>query len=138
MLPDKPSELIKAALLDLRRCEYDPRYEIFMLDWHVPGTVNGKRPHLCYVCMAGAVMAKTLASDINKDIMPNSYRKNRIEKKLLAINEFRRGRVFEGLAYLGMQESKIPNRKIVEYKDDKESFYSEMNVLSTVLEQAML
>ena len=53
-LPDKPSELIRLALADLRKCEADPRYLIDMAQWHRPVTSE-----LCHVCLAGAVMART-------------------------------------------------------------------------------
>ena len=53
-LPDKPSELIRLALSDLEKCEGDSRYEVDMNEWHVP-TQKG---HVCYVCLAGSVMAK--------------------------------------------------------------------------------
>ena len=55
-LPDKLSDLFTVALDDLERCIADPRYEINMRDWISLNTSTKK----CEVCMAGAVMAKTL------------------------------------------------------------------------------
>lgn len=55
-LPKKLSDLIEVALADLDACESDERYEINMHVWH---DVKGDK---CSVCLAGAVMAKTLGS----------------------------------------------------------------------------
>jgi hypothetical protein len=62
-LPDDPTELLNAALEDLAKCEDDPTYSVDMLRWHVPAQNNTRT---CYVCLAGAVMAKTF------DLPPDS------------------------------------------------------------------
>jgi len=54
-LPSDLACLIKVAHDDLVACERDPRYVINMSRWHEP-RADGK----CLVCLAGAVMAKTM------------------------------------------------------------------------------
>ena len=73
-LPDKPSELIRTSIRDLVLCELDPKYEIDMADWHVPYFTDeacdnddwsDANVKTCNVCLAGAVMSKTLGYDIS-------------------------------------------------------------------------
>ena len=65
----KPSELIYCAVRDLRSCEQDDRYEVAMGNWHSPGPCN----EICSVCLAGAVMAKTLGADHDKFLRPSHF-----------------------------------------------------------------
>lgn len=67
-LPDKPSEIMRLALADLRSCKSDDTYKINMGTWHTP-LLNGR----CSVCLAGAVMAKTLKADPWMPLTPGSY-----------------------------------------------------------------
>lgn len=56
VLPDKPSKLLKVALIDLMKVEkMTKKYQINMGDWMVKETGSP-----CQVCHAGAVMACTL------------------------------------------------------------------------------
>lgn len=62
-LPDKPSELIRLALKDLRKTERQFwKYKIDMDIWHSGKTSTLSR---CSVCLAGAVMAQTLKTPIS-------------------------------------------------------------------------
>lgn len=93
-LPDKLSDLIDVALRDLELCEADPRYRIFMGDWHQPFSET-----VCNVCLAGAVMAKTRnfprSADIdNIDYVPDA-------NKYRALDAVRVGDVDEALSYMG-------------------------------------
>lgn len=73
-LPNKPSELLNLALNDLELCEKDSKYVINMGTWHLPEEED------CLVCLAGAVMAKSLDCDIDAEISPS-------EMKLLASDQ---------------------------------------------------
>lgn len=56
-LPEKPSELIRAAIADLEAVEALPaQYRVNMGKWHI--VRSGGQP--CEVCLAGAVMARRL------------------------------------------------------------------------------
>lgn len=52
--PKKSSELIRMAIYDLLWVSKNPQYKIDMKEWHTPS--DG----VCKVCLAGAVMARTL------------------------------------------------------------------------------
>jgi len=55
-LPSKLGDIIRLAINDLERCESTPGYRVKMAEWHryVPDE------DLCYVSLAGVVMANTL------------------------------------------------------------------------------
>ncbi len=105
-LPEKPSELIRVALADLEKCEDDPELVIDMGDWVVPTPLSGFS--LCEVCLAGAVMVKSLDCDTGRrwtphDLEPEGYR-NSVSGKLFALNDFRMGAVHNGLRYCGIED----------------------------------
>ncbi len=57
-VPDKPSELIRLAIADLKKTAAMPDdYTIDMHQWHGKDWQNEKK---CSVCFAGSVMAQTL------------------------------------------------------------------------------
>lgn len=93
-LPDLPSALLRVALADLEAVEAQPdRYRVEMGTWHEPD----KEAQVCLVCMAGAVMAKTLGISDKEDLVPAETED---ENKLNAINEFRIGLISHGLSLL--------------------------------------
>jgi len=51
-LSNLPSEMIRQSIADVILIEKDPKYTIYMDDWHIPPdeSING----LCEVCQAGA------------------------------------------------------------------------------------
>lgn len=125
-LPEKPSELLKLAMLDLEKVEADPRYRVDMGEWHKP---NGR----CSVCLAGSVMAKTLGLPPNKDDPFYDGRRRRAEIirwrlpdyrtspaspdvdptisfKLFALDCFRNGDITCAFGYLGIKRPEaLPN-----------------------------
>ena len=103
-LPDKPSELIKLAIEDMRsldRTKYFPYYN----DWHdantTYGTSTADTKTNCRCCLAGAVMAGTLNLAIEATAHPRLYRfcpeQISTQEKLYAIDRARKhewGNVF--------------------------------------------
>lgn len=89
-LPNKMSDLIEVALKDLTSVRRSSRYSVNMSIWHVPENTERQ----CHVCLAGAVMARTLGADPEKDADPYVY-PERITAKLEALNALRRGDVLE-------------------------------------------
>ena len=126
-LPIKPSELIRLALSDLRKCEADPDYTTDMSSWHEPGR------NTCYVCLAGAVMAKSLGADRYHDLEPMSFAD--VEYLLFALDHFRVGDIGSGLENLGFKDDEFPNRVIIPYRIDSEKFHKQMHVLADDLEK---
>ena len=104
-LPDRPSALLALALADLQRVEKDPLYTVDMSNWHQPVRVPGV-PMTCEVCMAGAVLAKTLHLDREDVVRFNPHHEDdeglcALGFKSYAIDELRQGRVERALELLG-------------------------------------
>ena len=94
----KPSELIRTAVTDLAECELDPQYLIDMDVWHSPSVcLYGE----CRVCLAGAVMAKTLNAPSNCSFSPY-HTDLRSSNALNAIDSFREGEIDSALLWLGL------------------------------------
>ena len=75
-LPDTLGALLRVGLDDLRACEADAGYRIDMACWHTPdpvpddGPVGGRTAGPCAVCLAGAVMARSLGADPARSASP--------------------------------------------------------------------
>jgi hypothetical protein len=77
--PKLLSDLIQLALTCADKCAADPRYKFYMVFWHAP--CDG----VCFICLAGAVIAKTLGADPSESVLPNDYPPE-WSKALLALN----------------------------------------------------
>ena len=131
-LPDKPSELIRLALADLALCAADPNYAIDMGQWHMP------EYGVCRVCLAGAVIAKTLNATRAAELYPEDFPENR--KKINALDDFRDGWVCSALDELGHDLSNWGHgagyREITSYRADPGAFMADMRQLADDLEVA--
>ena len=96
-LPDNPSDLIEMALADLRKVERSRLYTVNMATWHTPANRR------CHVCLAGSVMAMTLGASPKDEVDYTEYGEE-VSRKLDALNDFRRGRVGEGLLTMGFRD----------------------------------
>lgn len=144
-LPDKPSESIRLALTDLRACEADPLYNVGMGDWHRP--CDG----VCHVCLAGAVMAKSLECPREKSFVPSMIKSAYMERaagvsaeqfqvltnKLTAIDRFRSGYIGPAFSALNIPKpDAIPDSMFIHaYNISRDEFYNDMEGLATLLEQ---
>ena len=128
-LPDKPSELLALALFDLEKVERSSEYEVIMGDWHQP-----KKSGVCEVCMAAAVMAKTLKVDRLITRMPSDFETD-TEKKLCAIDYLRRGDLTVALYVLGFDHPRflVGEIDVVDYQDDPQQFKKDMQDLIKAL-----
>ena len=131
-LPDKPSELIRLALADLALCAADPNYRIDMGEWHKP------EHGVCQVCLAGAVMAKSLNASRAAELCSSDFPEN--SQKILALNDFRMGDVCRALDSLDLDLSNwgrnAPERSITPYHRDPAAFMADMRDLANDLEAA--
>lgn len=84
-LPSKLSELILLAVKDAKACEADPRYRVTIDYWHKPFGET------CYVCMAGAVMAKSLGIAHSAFIRKLDFETEPWGPSMLAIDDARTG-----------------------------------------------
>lgn len=142
-LPDKPSALIRLALSDLAKCEADPKYIVDMCFWYAPYVSD------CRVCLAGAVMAHSLADvtqkviekngeqgDESQEIFPQDFNE---QGKLAALNYFRVGSIEEGLRAMRIfSDPPFVSHDIVSYDIDPEQFRADMHLLADDLERAGL
>ncbi len=133
-LPTKPSELIRLALDDLKKCEESPDYRIDMSDWHLP-TRDGST---CLVCLAGSVMAQSLDADPLDDFTPCHFGANAC--KLEALDEFRSGRVAAGLRVMGIDTpSEVPMCcYVTSYDLEPSAFITVMQGMADALDEAGL
>lgn len=95
-LPDKLTDLIELALKDLTEVEALPvRYTVRMSFWHAPAQQMGiPGGDQCMVCLAGAVMARTLAlpDDVEIDLLSmENYMSGVDRRKLEALDYVRKG-----------------------------------------------
>lgn len=141
-LPDKPSELIRVALADLEAVERSKKYVVNMGTWHEPkGTPGGTK---CEVCLAGAVMAKSLKNNPAKNLIPDEDFEDDLPGKLNALDSLRMGDVPLALGELGFDDicdSEMAydlERSIVSYHDDPKRFKVEMQMLAYALEDESL
>jgi len=68
-LPDKYSDLIELAIKDIQLCKKDKRYKIDMSLWHFYNPAQ----RVCFVCLAGSIMAKTFRDKIEAELFDDSY-----------------------------------------------------------------
>jgi len=99
-LPDKMSELIRVAIVDLEKVEkLSEVYRINMSRWHVADDDSDDGKVRCSVCLAGAVMAQTLGADATQSFRPGSFNES---CKLNAIEDFRTGDISAAARFMGI------------------------------------
>ena len=109
-LPDAPSELIRVALDDLDWAEKHPdRFIIDMTGWHKWDVESQK----CHVCMAGAVMARTLhIPDVQTfPVLLIADFGSDVRGKLVALDLFRSGYIHTALNRMGFSYGTIDKLK---------------------------
>ena len=94
--PERLSEAILMALHDLVDAEEDPSLDVNMGAWHQPYFRETKE--FCYVCFAGAVMAKTLKTPVNESVTPGNF-SERWERTFNALDSIRIGEVDHALRH---------------------------------------
>lgn len=148
-LPEKVSELIRLALADLRKIEGDNRYVVNMMTWHVPTWHGGSEE--CSVCLAGAVMAKTLHAEICQRVDPIAIAETQHDlMALIGLNELRIGNFsYAASSFCNTRESREVFESVCRAtcpdglasyhdEDDDENrsrFYDDFNRLADALER---
>lgn len=136
-LPDKPSELIRLALSDLKKVEAaSDDYIVDMGEWHSSDyECSGK----CAVCFAGSVISQTLHISPRSDVGPSSFDRDTCSK-LSALNEFRNGRLMDGISMMMLDKEFRGDiceiyPKVVKYNSRNPlPFHEYMNKIATYLE----
>lgn len=137
-LPDLPSELLRLALSDLRKCEQNPTFRIDMGVWLLPAGVNtleGRYYDQCSVCLAGSVIAQTLGHPLCLSGGPSDWRLD-TARKLFALNYFRIGSITA--AYQRLPRIKPANMpsyvSVCRYDVNRDQFHKDMDELVHLLE----
>jgi hypothetical protein len=145
-LPDKPSELIRLAVKDLKSIEKSKKYVVYMHRYHQ--TVDNDMMDYfslpegkCAVCFAGSIMARTLKCDPKETVRPDDF-DVKTERKLYALDSFRTGSIYEAFDYLKI---KVPivleyccnqdNINISGYEENPQQFKTDMLGLASLLEE---
>lgn len=120
-LPTLPSQLIRLAIDDLKKVMADPSYKVSMASWHWP-TIDGEE---CAVCLAGAVMAKTLHADKTLPTAPRHFGDDC--GYLLALDWLRSCNLIEACNVTGNKLfTLIRYRAITQFEDNPDSFIFDM------------
>jgi hypothetical protein len=136
-LPDKLSDLIEVAVKDLEAVEQDPHYVVNMDTWHraeaqefrIGQQVFEKEP--CTVCLAGAVMAKTLEVPRYWSKNPVDFRgENSTEDKLIALDLVRRGFIDGALRQLGHVIDDAPYEFVPDYRNNSDEFKIRLRIIA--------
>ena len=99
-LPEGLGALLRVAVADMDGCRGDPRYRLRMGAWHMPGRVGGVEGAPCEVCLAGAVMARSLGADPEEWLAPAEWTED-TRARLRALDLMRLGRVGEAFDRIG-------------------------------------
>ena len=149
-LPERLGALLEVGLGDLRACEASGGYRVEMRRWHEPA-----RDGRCRVCLAGAVMARSLG--VPRDVMASAQGRHgpggewmdgcgeawddRTRGQLLALDRVHTGRVDAALAALavGAWERGPPpaglDREVPEYGTDRAGWHEAMEGLQQALKE---
>jgi hypothetical protein len=142
----KPSQQLRIAVADLKEVEKSNKHIVAMSRWHWPGArilssepVAGP-PNVCYVCLAGSVLAVTLDSDPDRAIEPDSGDEmtDALGRVLYAINYFCHGQVRFGLRLIAELpiECNVPMGVTVPpyQADTNHEFHAAMEGIAVILE----
>ena len=128
----EPSDLVDKALSDLEAVEKDPGMGVNMSVWVMVDEAAAGR---CLVCLAGAMLVKTIginpdATTIGDDMLSilrerfpgiTEFALNRLSHSIAALEFFRRGKLTQGADIMEirvpMEDVDVPN-----YRDDPEGF----------------
>jgi hypothetical protein len=129
-LPNKPSEFLELALVDLAKVERSKKYVVNMMEIHSPR--NGNAP--CEVCLAGGVLAMTCKVPRDEFCSFDDVT-DTLENKLCAIDYFRQGDIERAFYVLHVEKPKYLVRAVdvANYQYDKRQFKKDMRELIRML-----
>lgn len=138
-LPNKPSALIRVALVDIEKADKLKDVVVDMGVYHSREFPYGTDPRPCRVCFAGATLLGSAESmDGHADLMPGDF-DERTEAKLKALDCFRTGAAWHALCEMGIVSPLRQNRyHIVPYGQSPSSFKRDMNKMIARLERVGL
>ena len=134
------SRVLEVAILDLKKVRRSKKYVVDFTEWHQPLAARG----VCAVCLAGAVMARTLKVPAKTYAGPFSFFAG-VRDRLLALNEVRAGFVGSAIRRLHRKVDPLRLSQVVEDlqptivkgleldADDYPEFYRRMSTVVKVL-----
>lgn len=137
-LPDKPSQLIRTALADLRFCEENKdKFVINMGSWF-SRFIDSDDVSRCHVCLAGATLAaRGFDTDVACGAYPNWFSES-LQNKLEALDLFRQGYVRSALSGLGIELPDGVPRTIgmpLLYSSSRNVFHEALEDMANMLER---
>ena len=141
LLPDTLHELLDVALKDIDEVYKDPGYEVDMGRWHQTGADG-----VCYVCFAGAVIAKTLKVDKSVHItQPDYHWGDDVAHKLYALDKLSEFNVIDAWGWMDGSLRNAPDKAYDLHEryssfpfrfNDTKSWYDTMHSLKDELKKA--
>ena len=142
-LPDRPSELLALALMDLEKAEESPDHIVYMDVW------MGLYQEKCYVCLAGSVLAFSQhikpekLHEINGELHGSSRCLRGLDEdtfnKLDALDTMRLGYLNQALDRMGVHLAKpVQEVAIIPYDMNKEEFKKCMRRQIDILKRSNL
>mgnify|MGYP007059427276 CR=1 FL=1 len=131
-LPDKPSELIRVALEDVKKVENTPGYKVDLREWNVVHS-DGK----CHVCLGGSVLVERCGAKKGEGLsksLENGTIDSVVYSKLTALDMFRLGDVEQGLSFLGITVDGLPEYLLVTDYIDRDGFFRDMENMARMFE----
>lgn len=128
-LANKLSSLLRQAVADLRAIEKNKVYTVDMDRFHYPALGFNKTARTCHVCLAGAVMARTLGANPKARMDPFEYSRD-TEAKLNALDALRRGQITEAMRKIGDFTRTFRDVDVIEYSEGPELFKEQMEELA--------
>ncbi len=129
-LPGRPSKLIEIALIDLAKVERSKKYTVNMEFLHEHILESSMMKSECLVCLAGAVLVKTVKIPFKADYVGFGQLRDAGIKEapaLDALDDFRVGFVHNGLERLGINFMGYGlSRSITPYDISKNQFRADM------------
>jgi len=140
-LPNSASALIRLAIKDLEECESSQTYVVDMSEWYRPDDNS----RVCYVCLAGAVMAKSLHLPLDREVVPDKFYSQGIRDKLVFLDTCRRSLRWGPQEITGTLASRWSNyaeaicsldvKLLGEYEDNPGQFKKEMLHLADLMDK---
>lgn len=134
VLPDKPSALIRLALSDMEKT-VARGIKINMTSW----IDFDDEKTVCGVCFAGAVLLETCGVATSLLLSSILIKESKLRRQMWALDAFRNGEIWEGLAHLRLPIRGLPRYVVVHnYFAGAELFQEDMNSMAAMFEAAGL
>ena len=106
-LPDTLHEMLNVAIKDMEACIQAAETYCFNANvWHEPCEPELHDISRCQICVAGAVIAKTLGANLYTSYNPEDFEEEGVCAKLEALDHIRTGQFGTALAFMQLATGK--------------------------------